>query len=512
MKEMLVSKFPNDKLVLADTLIVNKSCSYTNLKNKDCLIYGASHGDPSMYVEFVRDLISIKCKHPDCFGKVYPCEHIQLSQKEMNIVFQGNVQININNCSGCNDDELVEFKKLNLFEDNELNELIYNGMNGKSTPYAEILYYFYKNDFMYGEDDNWYIFENHKWKSLSKKNTRLRSKIHEKLSEIYQKVKEYYISIDEKQSKKVKTIQQIINNFDDTVLKNNIMIELGEIYLEKNNKNRDFLKKLNNNNYLIGFSNGVYDLQNFTFRDGLPGDYVTMSTGYDYKDKYSANYDKMTEFLSDIQPNKEELDYILTYISTGLFGNMLELFTVLTGTGRNGKSKFIDLIKLTFGEYYGSIKSQVLTSQIKDGDAPSPGILDLINKKIVIASETLEGTKLNTGFIKFLTGRDTATYRLCHQNNMIEFSAKFLIFLTCNNIPECDAMDNAFSKRLRCINFPTEFVDGEPTKKHEKKKNEMINMFFDDWKQDFFILLLNHYKAYAQTKKINSNSQYFRMD
>jgi phage/plasmid-associated DNA primase len=37
--------------------------------------------------------------------------------------------------------------------------------------------------------------------------------------------------------------------------------------------------------------------------------------------------------------------------------------------------------------------------------------------------------------------------------------AKIVVLLICNNIPECDNMDNAFSKRLRCINFPTEFVE-----------------------------------------------------
>jgi phage/plasmid-associated DNA primase len=85
---------------------------------------------------------------------------------------------------------------------------------------------------------------------------------------------------------------------------------------------------------------------------------------------------------------------------------------------------------------------------------------------------------------------------------MIDFSANFITFLTCNNIPKCDNMDNAFSKRLRCINFPTEFVDGEPTKPHHKKKDETINMYFDDWKQDFMLLLIDHYKKYIETKNL----------
>jgi phage/plasmid-associated DNA primase len=83
---------------------------------------------------------------------------------------------------------------------------------------------------------------------------------------------------------------------------------------------------------------------------------------------------------------------------------------------------------------------------------------------------------------------------------MIKFRANFITLLACNNIPECDNMDNAFSKRLRCLNFPTEFVD-EPKDKHHKKKDDNINIYFDEWKQDFMLLLLQYYKKYIENDK-----------
>ena len=64
----------------------------------------------------------------------------------------------------------------------------------------------------------------------------------------------------------------------------------------------------------------------------------------------------MINFLSDIQPNDDERDFLLTYLSHALYGNMLEWFTILTGVGRNGKSKFIELIKKTFGEFLVLLK------------------------------------------------------------------------------------------------------------------------------------------------------------
>lgn len=505
-KQLIVAKFPDKKLILGDTLAVSKQCSYMSLNNKECFLYGDIHVDSelssTMYIEMIKDLITIKCKHPACFGKIYPCEHVQLSKQEMNIAFNGDVNITINN--NCKDDELVDFQLVNLFDDENLNELIYNGMNGKPTPLAEIIYYYKKNEYMYAEDDKWYFFENHRWKIAPTKNAKLRYSICEILKSKYSKVLEYYINTEGKSSTKAKILKNNINNLDGSSIKDDIMKELGCIFTVKNNKNGDFTKKFNSNDFLICFNNGVYDLKTHEFRDGKPDDYITLTTGYDFVNKYSENYDKLLNFLNDIQPNKEELDYLLTYISTALFGNTLELFTVLTGSGRNGKSKILDLLSKTFGEYYGNIQSQTLTSQIKEGDAPAPGILDLLYKKIVVASETLEGAKLNSGFIKFITGRDSATFRMCHQNNMIKFKAKFITLLACNNIPECDKLDSALSRRLRCIHFPTEFVEFENQikKPNQKLQNETIDLYFNDWKQDFMLLLLEYYKKYEITKKL----------
>jgi hypothetical protein len=60
------------------------------------------------------------------------------------------------------------------------------------------------------------------------------------------------------------------------------------------------------------------------------------------------------------------------------------------------------------------------------------------------------------------------TLRNCHSNDMIDFTGNFITLLICNDIPDTDDIDNAFSKRLRCINFPTEFVM-EPKKENQKK-------------------------------------------
>ncbi len=80
-------------------------------------------------------------------------------------------------------------------------------------------------------------------------------------------------------------------------------------------------------------------------------------------------------------------------------------------------------------------------------------------------------------------------------------TAKFITLLICNDIPDCDDIDNAFSKRLRCVNFPTEFVN-EPKKENQKKLDVNINKNFDYWKLDFMLLLIEYYTKYIETHEL----------
>jgi P4 family phage/plasmid primase-like protien len=499
-KEMIISKFPHHNLELDETIVISDTCNYTPLHNEKCIIKGDYHKDLSktMYVEMIKDLITIRCKHPECFGKIFPCPHVQLTKQEMNIAFNNsNFNITINN--NCTDD-YVEFQKVNIFEDEKLNELIYNGLDGEDYSLAEIIYYLHKTEFNFGEDDKWYIYDNHRWKITEEKNHKLRNMI-QQLKEYYIKLLNHYKECDCDKNK-LKKLKDIIKSFNDTGTKNNIMTELMEIYAEYNNPKRDFTKKLDANKYLIGFNNGVYDLQKFEFREGKPDDNITLSVGYDYNDKHTEKYHELLKFLHDIQPKNEDYEFMITYLSIGLIGNILELFTILTGCGRNGKSKLVELLKLTLGDYFGSVQSQLFTRPRPDANSPDPGLLSLAKKRVVIASEPEKNSKLNSGFIKFITGRDSTTLRNCHSNNMVDFSPQFLTFLICNDIPECDDIDNAFSKRLRCIHFPTEFVV-DPKAENQKKIDTSINENFDFWKMDFMLLLIEYYKKYNQTKVLS---------
>jgi P4 family phage/plasmid primase-like protien len=500
--KLIYSKFPEEKLKCRDTKVISKVCSYTRLANDNCLIYGESHGEPSMYVEMMKDMMTIKCKHPECYGKIYPCEHVSLSKNEMNIIFNGDIHVNVNTTA-----DATEFAEVKIFEDNYLNTLVFTSLNGEANSLAEIVYYNLKDVHNYGENNRWYTYENHKWTNVGMKNIKLRDSMKCKLRESYVPLLDYYEKNNDSgdnehtRNKKIQRIKQIMKSFDNTTLKNNIMVELIDLYFTRNNPQRNFTGKLDTLEHLVGFNNGVYDMNAYEFRAGHPSDYISLSTGYDYQDSHTKEYAGLQKFLSDVLPREGELEYMLTYISTSLTGNELELFTILTGSGRNGKSKFIELLGASYGSYFVAIQSQMFTRPKPDASAPDPGMLHLLHRKIVIASEPEKNSKLNSGFIKFITGRDSTILRNCHENTMFNFRANFITMLTCNDIPDCDDIDNAFSKRLRCVNFPSEFVDN-PTGKNQKQIDTNINKNFEMWRADFMLLLIEHHKKYHSAKKL----------
>jgi phage/plasmid-associated DNA primase len=488
-EKIIKMRFGKEKLRLGKLDIVSKKCKNISLENKICLLNGTEHNDMSrsMYIEILDNNMAIKCKHINCYCKIYPKEYIQLNKYETNIIINNNYS----------SEETINFELVEIFEDVQLNELVYNGLNGKSTTIAEIIYYKTSNIYNYGEDNNWYYYNNHKWINLQKNNSTLRN--NKEIKILFKEVLKYYEKNDGDR-KKIKKIQDIITSLDDTILKNHIMTELSDIFLIKNNSNRDFVSKLDKNKYLIGFNNGVYDMKKYEFREGLISDYITMGVGYDYNPNYSENLNNLLNFLRDIQPINEDYEYMMKFLSTCLVENKLEFFTILTGVGRNGKSKLVELLKLSFGSYYAPISSTLFTRPRPDANSPDPGLIQLSKKKIIIASEPEKNSKLNTGFIKFITGRDSTTLRNCHDNNPIIFSPTFTTILICNDIPDCDGIDNAFANRLRCINFPSEFViNPNPKKPHQKLINVDINNNFDSWKMDFFLKLVEYHKLNFST-------------
>ena len=496
-KEIVASLKNNVEL---DTLQSIDCQHFAHLKNRHCPIANREHKQEKSYLTATLSpfLCTIYCQV--CGNIYYPCKHMPMTKNEVNVLFPKMTMNNnqYQNCtfkeSGKKDCEDPYFDFVQVSEDSNLNQLVYESLKGKPYRIAKILYYLNKNDYNYDESI-WYKFKKHYWQQIENKCFSLRNLISEQLGIYYSKYVTYHT--DNNDVKQKDKIQKLIDSLDESLVKNNIINELTELYCIANETK--FSRRLDSNPYLIGFENGVFDLEKMEFRNGKPEDCINMNCGYDFTDTHTEHYEKLLTFLEDIQPVEKEREYLLTYLSGSLIGkNRLEFFTILTGkSGRNGKSKLVELIAHTLGEYYGPVSSKLFTRPRPDANSPDPGLLSLLKKRIVVASEPEKGDKLNSGFIKFITGNDIITLRNCHDNNMRDFKANFITLLICNEIPEVDEMDPAFSKRLRCINFPTEFTQN-PIKPHEKLLNPDLNLI--PFKQDFMLLLIDYYKKLKYIK------------
>lgn len=485
--------FPKNELQI-DKIISNDMLHYIALKDLNCPIYKNKHETSTVYMEMFQGTMVAKCHI--CVGKIFPCKHIQLNEKDAAIINNTlnieNLQVNIYNNGA---DEIIDIEQEDIFEDKILNKLIFESLDGAPYRLAAVLYHINKHIYNYGEDSKWYKFKGHQWSQIKTKIFCLRNLISISLADNYKKLVNYFS--DKGNELKVKKIKKIIDNFDDTKCKNDIMSELTEIFAVNNNG--EFLEKLDDNPYLIGFKNGIYDLKNKEFRDGRSDDYVSMSVGYDYSSKYSDKIKDIKKFFEDIIPNESEREYLLTLIGSFLAGeNRDESLNIFTGGLRNGKSTLSNILMYVFGDYYCDIQNNLLTRERPSANTPQPEIMELIKKRIVLASENEGNQKINTGFIKQLTGNDRCKGRSLYSNDQITYIPKFKLILLCNDIPEVDKPnDIAFWNRCKCLNFPILFTDN-PMNENEKQINKNLKNEIKEWKQDCMLLFLEYYEKYEK--------------
>ena len=498
--------FPNNELEI-DNIISNCNSHYIQLADKYCPIINGEHKKRCNYMEINKlGQLVLKCHCQDCRGKEFPQDSLlKLSQNELGTIFNltQNNYITINNINNTEPNDPNEIysdiikldSSAKIFEDSELNKLMIESLSGSDSTISQVLFHLLKTNYYCSKEKNWFEFKEHRWIESEL----ITTFVFDELVKYYQKIITYVKNSQElsktEKNTSIKEIQKIIKLLQLKNKKCDIIDEFG-VRLRINNPK--FLEILDANPYIIGFDNGIYDLNEMKFREGVSSDMVSMSCNYEFKAEYSKHKENLITFLKEILPIDDVREYFLTYLSSCLIGlNICELFTILTGKGRNGKSKLIELIAFTMGDYIGRPKCKLLTGSRPDENSPEPGLLSLKKKRIIMVSEPEVGDKLNSGFIKFITGGDTEMLINCHKNEMETFKANFITFLVCNDIPDMDNMDNAFINRIRCINFPTEFV-ANPTLPHQKKIDETLQTKLMLWKNDFMLLLLEYYNKFKQ--------------
>ncbi|KAJ3224144.1 hypothetical protein HDU81_008726, partial [Chytriomyces hyalinus] len=412
--------------------------------------------------------------------------------------------ITVNNYHAADSLQLdVQFDKIEpIFPDEDVNRIMFHSFNALASDIGSVIYELGKHQFAYAHasPDPWWAFspDTGQW---SQSSIEIRHFCKNTVAALYYTAKLWYLdnTSDPKLSRDCSVrFDNIIKRLKDKDLPCVLQMAVDDFVRNAPN----LLAKLNTQKDLLGFTDGVYDLSKGEFHPASPEDYLTLCTGYPFPREANPEIQsKIMAFFELILPSHTEVTYMLKFLANALNGyNCENIFTIWTGTGRNGKGVLADLLAAALAVelgYFHSIRAALLTLDPPNANSPVPEILNLIGKRIAMGSEPEKGSSIKSGMLKLLTGNDRLSGRALFSNKEISFEPQHTIILQTNAIPKLDASDHALWKRCRIIEFVHEFVKN-PTRPNERKINLFLREEVKTWGPQFMFMLLDWYKVYLE--------------
>lgn len=196
---------------------------------------------------------------------------------------------------------------------------------------------------------------------------------------------------------------------------------------------------------------GIVDLLSFEASPCDPKMFFTKSTAVSFKK--GAECPLWIKFIDEIFGGDQDLiRYIqkaVGYSLTGLTDEQCAFFCY--GTGRNGKTTFLDIIRYIFGDYASNIQPETLMLRSSNSSANSD-IARLKGARLVTSVEPNEGVRLNEGLLKQLTGDDVVTARKLYGEEF-EFRPEFKLWMATNHKPVIRGTDTGIWRRIHLIPF-----------------------------------------------------------
>ena len=367
---------------------------------------------------------------------------------------------------------------------------IKESLNGSHNDIAKVLFSEYGNDFVCASiaGKTWFQFRDHRWEEIEE-GVFLREKISEEIvlrystmgSELFMKIAGIQDKGEEAMfNARLKQVQKIINNLKSSPYKSNIMKESMEVFYD-----RRFKQKLDQNPFIIGFKNGVYDLKLNEFRDGRPEDFVnkTMPINYIEYNESDEVVQNVIDFLVKVFPDQTIRTYFLdTYSDIFVGGNKQKKVYMWTGEGDNAKSITQKFFELMLGELAIKFNTQYFTGKKVASGSANP---ELSRAAPPVRHATMEepdaDEQLNIGELKKLSGGDSYWARDLFEpgKSTREVFPMFTLTFICNKLPKLKYSDKATWNRIRVIPFESTFVEPNepcPTTLEEQLKQKRFPM------------------------------------
>jgi len=369
--------------------------------------------------------------------------------------------------------------------------------------YAMVLYHMFKDKYVCSSITNkrWYTFKRHRWEK--DEGMSLRLAISRDMFALYSEKQSQYMAdlqnyesnndVHEKMQRKVKKIAEVCIKLKKTNDKNNIMREAMEIFFDK-----DFVKNMDANKYLLCFSNGVVDFRTKSFRQGYPQDYITKTTGIPYipynRDECKDISEDIITFMEQLFPQEGLCRYMWDHLAASLIGVKKEhAFNIYRGSGSNGKSILTDLMTQALGEYKGTVPITLVTEKRGSIGGTSSEIIQLKGIRYAVMQEPSKDAVINEGILKELTGGDPIQARALYSDSEI-FEPQFSLVVCTNSLFEIKSNDDGTWRRMKLIDYVSKFTDlGEihtDDTKHVFPKDKGLKEKLPKWAPVFVSMLV----------------------
>lgn len=217
---------------------------------------------------------------------------------------------------------------------------------------------------------------------------------------------------------------------------------------------------------LWNFVNGTLELETGSFREHNPGDYCSMQVKYPYNPE--ASYNSWSRFIDDITAGDPRVAELLQLIPGYVFEptSKYERVFVLSGTGGNGKTRYLEILRQLFSGSTTSVSHLTPRGLLDRFQA-----IQLRESIVNIAGEIRSDIRDTEERIKSIASGEPLS--ACYKGqDFITFQPRTkLIFATNNQLASGDTSDG-LTRRLIMVDFKVSFVDNpDPNNPYERQKN-----------------------------------------
>ena len=212
---------------------------------------------------------------------------------------------------------------------------------------------------------------------------------------------------------------------------------------------------------LFSFTNLTFDL--IEGKETIPKreDYQSSNSGYNYTPSTKSQRETLENNLFNTIFTDEEIRiYYKKLLATGLYGKNPQKFILANGTGGNGKGVLHNQMLECVGLYGMKGNADIfLNEKVRGGN---PEVANLHLKRFAVFDEPATGKKINTAFLKEITGGELISARKLFSNN-----TKTIIhmtpFLETNEKNDLGGsrLGDAELRRILDIEFKSTFTDNE---------------------------------------------------